>query len=154
GHVRLFSHSNGGMSMNSDSTAGSKKTEEGRKILYWKAPMDPTEIYNHPGKSKMGMKLVPVYAGEAQTGNTGLVKIDPVMQQDMGVRKARVKSTSFSTRIRAVGVVKYDEQQLYSVTTKISGWIDSLYINYTGQKVHKGEPMLEIYSPELVTTQR
>src|SRR5699024_1828514 len=125
-----------------------------RKILYWKAPMDPTEIYDHPGKSKMGMKLVPVYAGEVQTGNAGLVKINPVMQQDMGVRTVPVKSTSFSTTIRAVGMVKYDEKQLYSVTTKISGWIDTLYVNYTGQKIQKGEPMLEIYSPELVTTQR
>src|SRR5699024_4957898 len=69
------------VSMSADPVSGSQETGKGRKILYWKAPMDPTEIYDHPGKSKMGMKLVPVYAGEVQTGNAGLVKINPVMQQ-------------------------------------------------------------------------
>ncbi len=144
----------GGSSMNMDASTNSKKADNGRKVLYWKAPMNPSEIYDHPGKSKMGMDLVPVYEGEAHVGGEGAVKINPVVQQDMGVRTAPVKMTDFSTILRTVGTVNYDEERLYSVTTKISGWINKLYINYTGQIVHKGDPMLEIYSPELVTTQQ
>ncbi len=150
GHVQ----SSDNTSMNMDPPADSQKVGSGRKILYWKDPMEPTKIYHHPGKSDMGMKLQPVYSGEAQTKSKGMVKINPVVQQDMNVHIASVKSIPFGTTIRTVGNVKYDEQLLHTITARISGWIDTLYINYTGQRVHKGEPMLSIYSPKLVTTQQ
>ena len=141
-------------SMNMDAPSKDQKADKGRKVLYWKAPMNPSEIYDHPGKSKMGMDLVPVYADEQQASTEGTVKINPIVQQDMGVRTAPVEMTDFSTTVRTVGTVNYDEERLYTVTTKISGWINKLYIDYTGQMVHKGDPMLDIYSPELVTTQQ
>jgi Cu(I)/Ag(I) efflux system membrane fusion protein/cobalt-zinc-cadmium efflux system membrane fusion protein len=139
---------------NTKTTAQAGNDSTGRKILYWKDPMEPQKIYHHPGKSDMGMTLQPVYAGEAHKKNKGMVKINPVVQQDMNVHTATAKSVPFSTTIRTVGSVKYDEQLLHAVSPRISGWIDTLYINYTGQTVHKGDPMLSIYSPKLVTTQR
>ncbi len=123
-----------------------------RKILYWRAPMDPTEIYDKPGKSKMGMDLTPVYEGE-EAGGAGSITIDGTLQQNMNLRIAKVERRDISNVIRAYGKVTYAEDKKYSVNTKISGWIEKLYVNTTGQKVRKGQPLLEIYSPELVSTQ-
>ena len=123
-----------------------------RKILYWRAPMDPTEIYDKPGKSKMGMDLVPVYEGEEASG-AGSISIDGTIQQNMNLRTAEVKRRDMANVIRAYGKVTYAEDNKYSINTKISGWIENLYIDTTGERVRKGQPLLEIYSPELVSTQ-
>ncbi|MFQ6070300.1 MAG: efflux RND transporter periplasmic adaptor subunit [Candidatus Aminicenantales bacterium] len=131
--------------------AQEKKKE--RKILYWRAPMDPTEIYDHPGKSKMGMDLIPVYEDEQAIGRGGTIIIDPVTVQNMGVRRAVVKRRQIRKVIRTVGTVDYNERKLYRVNTKISGWVAKLYVDSTGQVVKKGDFLLEIYSPELVSTQ-
>ena len=130
-----------------------KTQNKDRKILYWQAPMNPTEIYDHPGKSAMGMDLVPVYEGEAGSTTGGMVTIDPVTVQNMGVRSAPVQRMDFTRQIRTVGEINFNEDKLYDVNTKISGWIEKLYVDYTGELVKKGQPLLEIYSPELVTTQ-
>lgn len=131
--------------------AGSKQTD--REILYWQAPMNPSEIYDKPGKSKMGMDLEPVYADEAGSSE-GMVKINPVVVQNMNVRTARVQQKNLATTVNAVGKVEYDEQKLHNVNPKISGWIEELYVDYTGKSVQGGQPLFSIYSPELVTTQR
>ncbi len=123
-----------------------------RKILYWQAPMDPTEIYDKPGKSKMGMDLVPVYDDQVSSGSS--VQIDPVTVQNMGVRTMPVERTDFSRTLRTIGKITYNEEHLFVVSSKINGWIESLKVNYTGQAVRKGQTLLEIYSPELVTTQQ
>ncbi|MFW8600536.1 efflux RND transporter periplasmic adaptor subunit [Desulfobacterota bacterium M19] len=129
----------------------SKKKSE-RKIKYWKAPMDPTYIRDSPGKSPMGMDLVPVYEDEAQSGST--ISIDPVTIQNMGIRTVQVKRRNLSHIIHTVGLVRYEEPLQYIINTKISGWIEKLYANQKGQKIKKGEPLLKIYSPELVSTQQ
>ena len=133
----------------------SVETSSSREILYWRAPMDPTEIYDGPGKSKMGMDLIPVYEGEDETGTDAgaMVSIDPATVQNMGVRTETVHRMDFSRMIRTVGEVQYDEENLFQVNAKISGWIEKLYVNYIGEEVREGDPLLEIYSPELVTTQ-
>ena len=131
----------------------SQKSQGERKILFWQAPMNPTEIYDRPGKSAMGMDLIPVYEDEAGMGSGGIVSIDPVTVQNMGVRTAPVERIDFTRVIRTVGKVDYNEETLYLVNTKISGWVEKLYVNFTGEFVKKGDPLLEIYSPELVTTQ-
>ena len=115
--------------------------------------MDPTEIYDAPGKSKMGMDLVPVYEGETATASGGVVSIDPGTVQNMGVRTGKVERTDFGRNIRTVGKIEYNEETLHSVNTKISGWIEKLYVSFAGEMVAKGDPLLEIYSPELVSTQ-
>jgi Cu(I)/Ag(I) efflux system membrane fusion protein len=122
-----------------------------RKILYWQAPMDPTEIYDYPGKSKMGMDLIPVYEDRVITGSA--ITIDPVTVQNMGVRVAPVRRIEFSRILRATGNIDYNEEKLFMVNSKINGWVEKLYVSFTGQQVRKGQPLLEIYSPELVTTQ-
>ena len=129
----------------------SSKKEKG-KILYWRAPMDPTYISDKPGKSPMGMDLIPVYEGE-EGGGTGSILIDPVTVQNMGIKTTTVQRKDLNKKIRTVGTVTYNEEKLYTVNSKISGWIEKLYVNYTGQIVKKGEPLLEIYSPELVSAQ-
>ena len=130
-------------------TPGSSKE---KKIMYWQAPMNPTEIYDKPGKSKMGMDLVPVYEEDAASGS-GLIKIDGRIRQNMNLRTTEVRQRALKRSIRAYGRVTVAEDYQYTVTTKIKGWIEKLYFNTTGQYVRKGQPLLEIYSPELVSTQ-
>lgn len=127
--------------------------EEDREILYWQAPMNPNEIYDEPGESKMGMELVPVYADEAASSK-GMIKINPVVVQNMNVRTAEAIQKDLSATVRTVGKIEHNEQKLYTVNTKISGWVENLYVDYTGKMVRRGQPLFSIYSPELVTTQR
>lgn len=122
-----------------------------RKILYWRAPMDPTYISPEPGKSPMGMDLIPVYEGEETFGPT--VKINPVMQQNMGIRLAHVVRKDIYQTIRTIGRIDYDESKVAHVYTKITGWIENTYVNTTGQSVQKGDILLDIYSPQLVSAQ-
>ncbi len=136
----------------SSAQAASEEPGKERKVLYWQAPMDPTEIYDQPGKSKMGMDLIPVYEGD-EAGGAGSILIDGSMQQNMNLRLAKVENRAISSVIRAFGKVTYAQDQQYSVNTKISGWIEKLYVNTVGQKIRKGEPLLEIYSPQLISTQ-
>lgn len=132
--------------------AQEKETTSGeRKIAYWRAPMDPNYISDEPGKSPMGMDLIPVY--EDELGSSGTVQIDPVTVQNIGVKTASVVRQPLSRRIRTVGRVDYDETRMTDVNTKITGWVEKLFVDYTGQQVEKGQPLLEIYSPELVAAQ-
>jgi len=142
-----------GMNLTPIKGSGTEQTKaETGKILYWRAPMDPTEIYEKPGKSKMGMDLIPVYEGE-EAGGAGSITIDGAIQQNMNLRTAPVARKDINRIIRAFGKVTYAQDKQYSVNTKINGWIEKLYVNTAGQRVKKGEPLLEIYSPELVSTQ-
>ena len=132
--------------------AGAAEKPKGeRKIKYWVAPMDPTYIRDEPGKSPMGMDLVPVYEDEAAGG--AIISIDPVVQQNMGVRTAPVERRDLHRTIRTVGLVGYDEPRQFSVNAKIDGWIEDLHVDQTGQVVKKGDPLLTLYSPELVSAQ-
>lgn len=128
-----------------------KNSGDRGKILYWVAPMDPSYVRDEPGKSPMGMDLVPVYENDVAGGGT--VSIDPSVVQNMGVRTGVVERTSLSRVIRTVGHVDYDETRLTIVNTKISGWIEKVYTQETGAYVEKGQPLYEIYSPELVAAQ-
>lgn len=122
-----------------------------KKIAYYQDPMHPWFTSDKPGKAPdCGMDLVPVYEGE---GDTQGIKIDPVTVQNIGVKTEEVQKRELTKVIRAVGRVDYDERKVYSVNTKIMGWVEKLYVDYTGKLVRKGEPLLELYSPELVSTQ-
>jgi len=132
---------------------GSGPCAGGAEPLYWKAPMDPTYVREAPGKSPMGMDLVPVCADEAGAAAGGGIRIASGLIQSMGVRTARVERRDLARTIRAVGRVDYDERRVAHVHTKIQGWIEQLSVDYEGQMVERGEPLLEIYSPELVATQ-
>jgi Cu(I)/Ag(I) efflux system membrane fusion protein/cobalt-zinc-cadmium efflux system membrane fusion protein len=122
-----------------------------RTIAYWRAPMNPAEIYDQPGKSAMGMDLVPVYEDDLVGGVD--IFIDPVTQQNMGIRTAAVVQESLTRTIRTYGHVTYDETRTVQVSPKSSGWIETLHVDFTGKSVAQGEPLFEIYAPELVTAQ-
>ena len=134
--------------------SGMVDPKTGKKIKYWAAPMDPTYIRNEPGQSPMGMDLVPVYeeeGGEKEPAST--IRIDPVTVQNMGVRFQAVVKQPLAKSIRTFGNITYDETRIYTVNTKFDGWIEKLYVNFEGESVRKGQPLFEIYSPELVTAQ-
>jgi len=132
-----------------------KGGEEERKVKYWQAPMDPTYISDRPGKSPMGMDLVPVYADEgAETeSQDGVVKIDPAIVQQIGVLTEAVRMGQLRTVVRTVGILDYNEKNVFWVNTKFDGWIEKVYVNYIGEQLRKGQRLFEIYSPELVSTQ-
>ncbi len=125
----------------------------GRKIKYWRAPMDPTYISDKPGKSPMGMDLIPVYEDEAAAASDNAIKIDPATVQNIGVVSEPVKRGDLRVEIRTVGTLDYNEDRIFWVNNKYDGWIEKVYVNYVGQPVRKGEPLFEIYSPNLVSTQ-
>ena len=134
--------------------AGMVDPETGKKIKYWTSPMDPTYISEQPGKSPMGMDLVPVYEEEGEDKEpASTIRIDPGTIQNMGVRLGRVQQKRLIKNIRALGNITFDETKIFTVNTKFNGWIEKLYVNFIGEDVKKGQPLFDIYSPELVTAQ-
>ena len=125
-------------------------TGGGRKVKYYKSTMMLGEISQTPRKDSMGMDMVPVYEGEEETS---AITVDPSTVQKMGVRTAVVKKGPVRRVIRTVGAVDYNETALADVTTKFRGWIEKLYVDSTGKQVRKGEPLFDIYSPELYSAQ-
>lgn len=125
----------------------------GAAPLYWKAPMDPSYVRDEPGKSRMGMDLVPECPSAAGVAEEGSILIDSATMQNMGVRTTPVEKRDLSRSVRAAGRVAYDERRVVHVHTKVQGWVETLYVDFVGQEVKRGQPLLEIYSPELVATQ-
>jgi RND family efflux transporter MFP subunit len=124
-----------------------------RKVKYYKSTMNAGETSPSPAKDSMGMEMVPVY-GEDGAGDAGeTISIDPVTIQNMGVRTETVTRGPLRRTIRTVGVVDYNEAGMADVTTKFKGWIEKLDVDVSGQQVHRGEPLFEIYSPELYSAQ-
>ena len=123
-----------------------------REVLYWVAPMDPNYRRDEPGKSPMGMDLVAVYADEVD-GQPGVVSIDPVIINNLGVRTQKAAYGPLSQRIETVGYVGYDEDTVQHVHTRVDGWIEKLATKATGDPVKKGQLLFELYSPTLVNAQ-
>ena len=136
------------------STGGTAAGASGkRKIQCYKSTMIPGEVRDTPGKDSMGMEMAPVYEEEAAAADASAISIDPVTIQNMGIRAATVTRGPLRRVIRTVGTIDYNEPALAEVTTKFRGWIEKLYVDATGQQVHQGEPLFEIYSPELYSAQ-
>ncbi len=123
-----------------------------REILYWRAPMDPTFRRDQPGKSPMGMDLVPVYADDG-ADDPGVVTINPAIVNNLGVRTAPASEGPLSRRIDTVGYVRFDEDTVHHVHTRADGWIEELAIKATGDPVSRGDVLFELYSPTLVNAQ-
>ena len=121
-----------------------------RKIKYYKSTMLLGEISQTPRKDSMGMEMVPVYEGEEETST---INVDPATVQKMGVRTSAVTKGPLRRLIRTVGVIDYNETALADVTTKFRGWIEQLSVDSTGQQVRKGEPLFNVYSPDLYSAQ-
>ena len=114
--------------------------------------MDPNYVSDQPGKSPMGMDLVPVYEDEALAG--GQVRVSQSFLQNFAVRTAEVRRGSLPILIRTVGILAHNEERVVSVQTKYEGWIERASVNNVGEMVERGDVLFEIYSPELVSTQR
>ncbi|MGQ9921702.1 MAG: efflux RND transporter periplasmic adaptor subunit [Desulfobacca sp.] len=125
-----------------------------RQVKYWVSPMDPGYVRDKPGKAPCGMDLVPVYEDAEDEPAAGVIAVSPQTLQTMGVRTATVPVAPLSRTIRAVSRVTFNERALAQVSTKINGWVEKLAVRATGDPIRKGQLLLEIYSPELVSTQR
>ena len=123
-----------------------------RRILYWRAPMDPNYTSDQPGKSPMGMDLVPVYEDDAPAD--GSVRVSRSFLQNFAVRTAEATRGTLPVSIRTVGILAHNEERVVSVQTKYEGWIERASVNNVGETVERGDVLFEIYSPELVATQR
>jgi Cu(I)/Ag(I) efflux system membrane fusion protein len=124
-----------------------------RRVLYYRNPMGLPDTSPVPKKDSMGMAYIAVYEGE-DTNNSGVVKVSPDRIQQLGVRSEPVEMRSLARTIQSVGTVQADERQLFAVNTKFDGWIEKLDVNATGQAVRRGEPLMDIYAPELVAAQQ
>jgi Cu(I)/Ag(I) efflux system membrane fusion protein len=132
-------------------TAGA--APEGRKILYYRNPMGLPDTSPVPKKDSMGMDYIPVYEGEEQESGGG-VTISTARVQKLGVRTEAAALRALVRPIRAVGRIEVDERRTFAVAPKFEGWIERLHANATGQAVGRGQPLFEVYSPELVSAQR
>ena len=115
-----------------------------REILYWAAPMDASYRRDGPGKSPMGMDLVPVYADQGD-GVDGVVEIDPRVVSNLGVRTAKAQRSALPRKIDTVGYVQYDEETLYHVHTRVDGWVEELALKAGGEPVSKGQLLLGVH---------
>jgi Cu(I)/Ag(I) efflux system membrane fusion protein/cobalt-zinc-cadmium efflux system membrane fusion protein len=123
----------------------------------WTCIMCPEVLENGPGQCPLcGMDLIPAAREPDRTrqhDHGQIVTIDPAVVQNMGVLTEPVARRDISRRIRTVGYLDYDEEKMVSVTTKYNGFVEKVFVNYIGQPVSKGDPLFEVYSPELVQTE-
>ncbi|QTH65267.1 efflux RND transporter periplasmic adaptor subunit [Psychrosphaera ytuae] len=127
-----------------------------KKPLYWVAPMDSNYRRDKPGKSPMGMDLIPVYEEDASGTNDwgpGAITIAPHVVNNLGVRTSEVQLKTMHSEIKTVGYVQYDEDQLVHIHPRVDGWIEKLFVKAAGNPVEKGQPLYTLYSPQLVNAQ-
>ena len=123
-----------------------------KEILYWVAPMDPSYRRDEPGKSPMGMDLVPVYAEEETDDNA--IRISSAVEQSLGVRTSEAERRSLWRKVEATGYVGFDESRISQINMRTEGWIENLLVKNEGERVRKGQVLFEFYSPELVNAQK
>lgn len=135
-------------------TAGHK---DDLKVLYWVDPMHPNYKSDKPGKAPdCGMDLVPVYENGATPTSVpqDAFLISPEKQQLIGVTYGQVAYEPLSKTLRTVGRLAYDETKISHAHTKIDGWIEDVYVDFTGKQVSQGQPLLTVYSPDLLQSQQ
>ena len=142
-------------SISAMSPSGDVSSEEKTKgkILYYRNPMGLPDISQVPKKDPMGMDYIPVYEGEEPSSSDRIVKISPEKIQKLGVKTEAAAMRQLTRTVRAVSTVQADERRLHTVAPKFEGWIQRLHVNATGQAVRKGDSLMDVYSPELITAQ-
>jgi Cu(I)/Ag(I) efflux system membrane fusion protein len=129
-----------------------------RKILYYRAPMDPKVTSPTPKKDEMGMDYVPTYADEvtgeqSPIAGQATVDIDPARQQLIGLTTAEVSAGPVGGSWRTVGRVAIDETRVRHINLKVPGFVERIYVDFVGKTVRKGDPLFALYSPELLSAQ-
>jgi len=114
----------------------------------------PSPKAEHKGHAPESKEAQVEPKSEEQTAEAPTVEIPLEKQQLIGVKTVAVSMKPLQKIIRTVGRIEYDERRLATINTKFEGWIEKLYVDYTGRYVKKGEPLAEIYSPELIATQQ
>ena len=121
-------------------------------VAYWTCSMHPSVKSHEPGTCPIcSMDLTPVTKADEQTG---VVQLDEARQKAIGVRTEKVTKGPMTLDIRAVGKLTYDETRLTDVVLKVGGYVSNLRVTATGQAVKKGEPLFQIYSPDLFAAQQ
>ncbi len=123
-----------------------------RKVLYYRNPMGLPDTSPVPKTDAMGMAYVPVYEGDAEDGKAVSISLEKV--QKLGVKSEAAGMRALDKTLRAAGRVEIDERRTYTIAPKFEGWVERLYVNTGGQLVRKGQPLFDVYSPELVSAQR
>ncbi|OGS91183.1 MAG: efflux transporter periplasmic adaptor subunit [Gallionellales bacterium GWA2_59_43] len=123
-----------------------------RKLLYYRNPMGLPDTSPVPKKDAMGMDYVPVYEGDAEQG--GVIAIGTDKVQKLGVKSEAAALRALDKTLRAVGRIEIDERRTFVIAPKFEGWVERLHVNTTGQAVGKGQPLFEVYSPELLSARR
>jgi|CXWL01.1.fsa_nt_gi Cu(I)/Ag(I) efflux system membrane fusion protein len=141
-------------SQRSPGVAKSETASTGKKILYYRNPMGLPDTSPAPKKDPMGMEYLPVYEGEESPSDQTIVKISTEKIQMLGVLTETATLRELTRTIRAVATIQADERKLYTLVTKFEGWIQRLYVNTTGQVVKKGDALMDVYSPDLITAQQ
>ena len=134
-------------------SAGATTGKSERKVLFYRNPMGLPDTSPVPKKDPMGMDYVPVFEGGEPPAKAGTVKISLDKVQLLGVRTEPAAERELRRAIEAVGTIQANERLLYKVTPRFEGWIEKLHVNTTGQAVARGQPLMEVYSPELIIAQ-
>ncbi len=124
-----------------------------RKLRFYRNPMGLPDTSPVPKKDPTGMDYIPVYEGDEPEAPAGMVKISLDKIQLLGVRTEAAEPRELRHTVQAVGTIQANERLLYQVAPRFEGWIEKLYVNTTGQSVARGQPLMEVYSPDLVTAQ-
>lgn len=138
--------------MHSGPNTGKAAVKE-KKPLYWVAPMDSSYRRDQPGKSPMGMDLIPVYEDDNNSDAPGTVTISSAVANNLGVQLGKAVVEDLSLRVPTVGFIQFDEESINHVHSRVDGWIESLAITSVGDPVKGGQKLFELYSPELVNAQ-
>ncbi|BBI99826.1 cation efflux system protein [Ferrigenium kumadai] len=125
-----------------------------RKVLYYRNPMGLPDTSPVSKKDAMGMDYVPVYEGEAETTNGKQIVISTDKVQKLGVKSEVAAMRMLDKTLRVAGRIEIDERRTFVIAPKFEGWVERLYVNTTGQAVGKGQPLFEVYSPDLVSARR
>ena len=158
----------GGDASRGNEINGVVQDSSGKRVTAWVDPMysqgpPHTTRSNKPGHAvDCGMRLVPVYADEASSGSGPApstvkgysnVSLSPQRQQLIGVKLGMAGIRDLSRVARTVGIVAVNETRRAQIHTKFEGYVEQLYVNFTGEVVRRGQPLLSIYSPDLLATE-
>ena len=129
------------------SNAANAASGSGPAIKFYRSSMNPGEVSDKPGKDSMGMDLVPVY--EQGGASSQAINIDSGTIQRMNLKTGLVTRGPVLRELRTVGSIAYNEAGLRDITTKYDGWVEKLFVDTTWSSVKRGDPLFEVYSPEL-----